>query len=118
MKISLEHCLETFKNKEPHEDAKKLEELKEAVHDARMRTECEDDFKIDKDDYEEVLDRFKKKNKKNYDLVTKSSESFKNSVFKLIKRMVEEENFPKRFDNTVLQQLWKRKGEREDLNNH
>ena len=32
--------------------------------------------------------------------------------------MIEEENFPKRFDNTVLQQLWKRKGEKEDLNNH
>ena len=80
-KVSLEHCLDTFKNKEPHEDAKRLVELKEAVHESRMRAEYEDDFEIDKDDFNEVLDRFKKKNKKSYDLITKSSESFLNSVF-------------------------------------
>ena len=32
--------------------------------------------------------------------------------------MIEEENFPKRFDETKLQQLWKKKGVCEDLNNH
>ena len=32
--------------------------------------------------------------------------------------MIEEENFPKRFDETKLQQLWKKKGVCEDLNKH
>ena len=32
--------------------------------------------------------------------------------------MIEEENFPGRFDETTLQQLWKKKGFKEDLNNH
>ena len=118
LSVGLILWLDTFKNKEPHENAKRLVEVKEAVHEARMKEEYEDDFEIDKDDFNEVLDRFKKKNKKSYDLITKCSESFQNSVFKLIRRMVKEEDFPKRFDHTVLQQLWKRKGEKEDLNNH
>ena len=50
---------------------------------------------------------------KSYDLLTKSSERFKDSVFKLTKRMIEEEKFPNRFDDTKLQQLWKKKGKKE-----
>ena len=32
--------------------------------------------------------------------------------------MIEEECFPKDFDLTVLYQIWKRKGSKEDLNTH
>ena len=32
--------------------------------------------------------------------------------------MIDEESFPSDFSLTVLYQLWKRKGSREDLNNH
>ena len=118
LKVSLEHCLNTFENKEPHEDAKMLVKVKEQAHEIRMKAECTDTFEIEKDDFNEVLERFKRKNKKSYDLLTLSSNSFKNSVFKLFKRMIEEENFLNRFDETILHQLWKKKGIKENLNNH
>ena len=62
--------------------------------------------------------KFIKKNKKNYYFLTKSGEKFQNSIFKLSKRLFEEETFPKDFSLTTLHQVWKRKGSREDLNNH
>ena len=75
-----------------------LIDIKEEVHEVRMKTECQDYFEIDKEDFKLVLGRFKKKETKSYDLFTMASESFQNSVFKLTNRMVEEEDFPKRCD--------------------
>ena len=66
MKVSLEHCISTFKNKEPHEDAKMLVMVKENVHEIRMKAQSTDTFEIDEDDFNEVLERFKRKNKKSY----------------------------------------------------
>ena len=68
-----------------------LVQIKEDVHEIRMKTECKDTFELDRGDFDEVVERFKRKKKKSYDLLTLSSESFKNSVFKLIKRMIEAE---------------------------
>ena len=93
-------------------------DIKEEVHEVRMKTECQDYFEIDKEDFKLVLGRFKKKKTKSYDLFTMASESFQNSVFKLTNRMVEEEDFPKRCDEKKRKQLWKNKGLRENLNNH
>ena len=36
----------------------------------------------------------------------------------LCKRLIGEEEFPKSFSETLLKQLWKKKGSRKDLNNH
>ena len=86
-----------------------LVKVKEQAHETRMKAQCTDTFEIEKDDFNEVFERFKRKNKKSYDLLTLSSNSFTNSVFKLVKRMIKEENFPNRFDETILHQLWKKK---------
>ena len=64
MKVSLAHCLNTFKKKEPHEDAKMLIDIKEEVHEVRMKAECKDYLEIDKEDFNFVLGRFKKKKTK------------------------------------------------------
>ena len=64
IKVSLEHCLDTFKNQEPHVDAKMLIEIKEDVHEARMKAECKDYFQLKKEDLDLILERFKKKKKK------------------------------------------------------
>ena len=64
MKVSLEHCLSTFKNTEPHEDAMMLVKVKEDVHEIRMKADCTDTFEIEKDDFNEVLERFNRKKRK------------------------------------------------------
>ena len=73
---------------------------------------------ITKDQFEDILKKFKGRNKRSYDFITKAGEDFQDSMFMLCKRMIGEECFPKRFEETTLYNLWKRKGSREDLNNH
>ena len=59
-----------------------------------------------------------KKNKRSYDYLSKASEGFKDSTYKLVRRMIDEENFPERFFETLLCQTWKKKGCVEVLDNH
>ena len=59
-KVTLQYCIETLENNEPHEDAKPLILLKKKLHDLRMK---EDDGEIDvkKEDFDEVICKFKTK---------------------------------------------------------
>ena len=59
--------------------------------------------------FDEVLTKFKENNKRNYDFLMKASDDFKDSVFLLCKRMIESENVPKKFRESTLHQIWKRK---------
>ena len=73
---------------------------------------------ITKEEFNNTVDKFEKKNKRSYNFLTRASDSFKNSVYKLCSRFIKNEEFPKRFFETVLHQLWKRKLPKEELNNH
>ena len=70
---------------------------------------------INEEDFEGVLAKFKKNNKRTHDFLMKSSEEFKTSVFHLCQKMLKEERFPKKFQKTTLQMIWKKKGRKEDL---
>ena len=48
--------------------------------------------------------------KKSYDFIMKAGPKFQEAVFKLCKRMIEEEEFADRFEETILNQLYKVKG--------
>ena len=74
----------------------------------------EDPMEVTKKEFDETLAKFEKKNKHSYDFITKAGKSFKNSVFKLCKRLIQGEEFPKRFFETVLHQLWKQKLPKDD----
>ena len=72
---------------------------------------------IKKESFEEVLMRIKKGKKKTYDFLVKGGEKFQSVVFDLCQRMIQEEKFPKSFDDTDLVQLYKGKGPRDILSN-
>lgn len=59
--------------------------------------------------FDEVLTKFKANNKRNYDFLMKASDDFKDSVFLLCKRIIESESVPKKFRESMLHQIWKRK---------
>ena len=63
------------------------------------------------------MEKFKKNNKRNSDFIAKTSTEFKSSVFLLCKRIIEEETVPKKFRETTLHQIWKKKigTKKEDL---
>ena len=117
-RVNLEHCMKVLKNNVPKKEVEELLKVQSGRHDKLMMDDTEKETTFDKVNFEEVLAKFKKKNKKNYFFLTKSGEKFQNSVFKLSKRMFDEETFPRDFSLTTLHQVWKRKGSRADLNNH
>ena len=117
-KVNLDHCLQTFKNKDAHEEAKQAVDIKELVHNIWMEEESRDDFEVTEDTFDEAVKELAKKNKRSYDFLTKAGRGFKETIFKLIKRMIAEEVFPEKFFKATLCQLWKRKGSVANLNNH
>ena len=76
------------------------------------------DSNITKEEYDLMIKQFKDRNKRGYDFLTTTGEEFQDSIYKLCKRMIRDEQFPGRFSETILYNLWNRNGSREDLNNH
>ena len=83
-----------------------------------MEKNDEEDLDVNKESFDKVIGKFKQSNKRNYDFITKSGPLYKDAIFSLVKRMIEEETFPKCFDDTVLNQIWKQKGEKSVLKNN
>ena len=81
----------------------------------RMIEDTKDDFDIQVEEYEEVVKKFKSKNRKCYDFLTKADENYQAAVGAFVRRMIKEKEFPHEFRKTTLQMLWKSKGPAEVL---
>ena len=110
--------MNTFKHSLPHENVEALVKIVNSVHEKRMVEGEEEPFVVTEDDFEELIKRLEKKNKRSYDFLTKTGSQFKSVVFKLCRRLIEAEKFPHRFFETVLHQFWKKKFPKEELGNH
>ena len=53
-----------------------------------------EEFKVDIEEYEEVVEKFKRKDTKSYDFLVKAGESYQLAIGGFVKRMIEEEVFP------------------------
>ena len=92
--------------------------LKKSLHDLRMQEVNDEEYDIDRDDFETVMNKFSSKQTKSYDFLLKSGEKFQDSVYKLCKKMILKEEFPKTFRKTILHMLWKQKVPVEILKNN
>ena len=117
-RISLAHCVNVLTKGPGHPDAELWVKLESGLHEELMTDESDIEANITKEDFNDVIDKFKRKNKPAYHFLTKAGVRFQASIFKLCKRLIGEEEFPKVFSVTLLKQLWKKKGSREDLNNN
>ena len=119
-KATLSHCMNTFRHDQPHEDVKMLVDMVNSVHDKRMLEKDVDEqpLEITRDDFDDLVKKLKTKNKRSYDFLVRTGDHFKLVVFKLCKRLLEAEEFPARFYETTLHQLWKKKFPKKDLGNH
>ena len=117
-RLSLEHCVKVLQNNPTKPEAEQWVKIEYELHETMMEDDTDQDTNIDKNDFEEVLRKFKKKNKPAYKFLIKAGESFQNSIYKLCKRMIHNEDFPMIFSETMLKQLWKRKSSRELLDSH
>ena len=99
--------MNTFRHEDPHEDVEDLVNLVNSVHEDRMlkMLDKEEPMEISKDDFDELIKKLEKKNKRSYDFLVKTGDKFKQVVFKLCKRLLDSETFPSRFFETTLHQL-------------
>ena len=92
-----------------HPEAELWVKLEADMHEAMMTDQTDMETNIDKEDFDDVIKKFKKKNKPAYHFLTRAGLKFQASIFKLCKRLIGEEDFPKVFSETLLKQLWKKK---------
>ena len=116
-RASLNYCVKNLSDNEVSEKVKVLVTLKENLHKMRMKEDTLDEFKVDIEEYEEVVEKFKNKDTKSYDFLVKAGDSYQLAIGNFVKRMIEEEVFPLEFRKTILQMLWKGKGHAEVLKN-
>ena len=79
----------------------------------------EGSFKAEKETFNNIIKKFRKSRRKNYDFLTKASPGLQEAVFKFCARMFEEEEFPVEFQNTTLHIIFKGgKGRKEILSDN
>ena len=93
IKATLKYCKETLKNNEPENEFKEeIEKKKDIV--AKYLEQKDGQFKATKETFINMIEKFKKSRKKNYDYLTKASKGFQDAIFQFCVRMFEEEEFP------------------------
>jgi len=112
---TLDYCQKTLANNVPEKDFKavvedKKEEVKKKMNEKNGR------FETDINTFEEIVSKFKKSGKKNYDFITKAGKKYQQAIFLVCERMIKEETFPISFRGTILHMIFKGgKGKREML---
>ena len=105
-RVNLEHCVKVLSKNAPDPEVIELLKAQSDLHDTLMKEDTEKETTITEEEYNKVLGKFKKKNKKSHFFLTRSGQGFQKSVYKLCKRMIDDECFPQDFSLTTLYQLW------------
>ena len=115
---TLEYNCHVLKNNVADEGFEELVKLKEDLHDKRMENKLgKGSFTVQNQDFNKVVKKFKEKGKQSYDFLVKAGEGFKYAVYRLCRRIIENEEFPACFEITTLQQIYKGKGSKSYLSN-
>ena len=76
---------------------KKLAAIQEDLMKQQLEEDTTNGFEVDKDMFNEVLEKFISNNKRNYDFLIIDPKDFQEAVFLVCRRFVETEQFPKKF---------------------
>ena len=102
--VTLQYCIDTLQNNKLAEDYEKLIELKKELHYKRME-ERNGDVEVTKEDFEDIVKRFKEKPTKTYDFLVKAGEKYRAAMYLLCKRIIDTEEIHKVFYMTTLHML-------------
>ena len=116
--VSLAHNINILKKKAPLPQHEELIRKKQVDHESMMKRNSEEDiWSLDRRLFDKVLKRLKDKNKKMFFPINKAGPKYKDAIFHLMKRLIDNEEVPSVYDNTSLTQIWKKKGSALSLNN-
>ena len=87
-RTTLQYCIDNLKNNKASKNVEVTQKLKEFMHKLRMLEDNHDEFEIEKDEFDDVLKHFAKKDTKSYDFLLKTGESYKEAIFMLCRMML------------------------------
>ena len=114
----MKYCVENLKNNIPEKDVEDAVKKRKERQLKIMNDRSGEGFEVSIEEFESVLAKFATKETKTYDFILKAGDKYKEAIFKLCKRIIEEEEIPESFHKTVLIMIWKRKGSMETLKNN
>ena len=117
-RVTLQYCQDNLEKKKKSDEYSKEEKVKKELHEIRMSNKEEDGFEVDEDNFEAIIQKFKGKQTKVYDFITKSAKEYIKSLFWICRKFIKQEEFPDKFGETVLHMIWKKKGPAETLKNN
>ena len=83
-----------------------------------MNDKTGETFEVTVEEFEKVLAKFETKDTNTYDFLIKAGSKYKEAMFQLIKRIIDNEEIPDGFRKTLLIMIWKRKGPMDVLKNN
>ena len=116
--VTLKYCVDNLTKQPEDSSVVKGLEIKRFLHELRMEEADDEEFDICKEDFGEVINKFAKKKSKSYDFLLKAGNNFKESIYRLCRKMILNEHFPHGFRKTVLFMIWKQKAPAEVLSNN
>ena len=76
-RVCLEYNIDVLKNNEPEDDFKEMIDMKERLHDVRMKNKLgQGSFSVRKVEYECIVKKFKDMKKTTYDFLVKGGDRF------------------------------------------
>ena len=117
--VSLKYCTNLLQKSAPDPEYEKEIFVQDMLHLVRSQGNDDDeDFEeIHLKDMETRLKQLSKKCPGKYQFLLKSGDQLKNAIFRLFKKVWDEETKPEQWRNTIIIQLYKGKGPKDDFNN-
>ena len=82
-RVSLTHCVSVLKKNTGEPEDELWVTLKSQMHEEMMGDDKDGDTNINREDFDEVIDKFKKKKKTAYNFITKAGDKYQTSIYKL-----------------------------------
>ena len=108
--ITLKYCVDNLTNNKPDEEVKEKVMKRKEDQLKKMEDTTGETFVVTIEDFNQVLAKFAMKETKTYDFLIKAGDKYKFAMFKICKRIIENEEIPDSFKRTILHMIWKRKG--------
>ena len=117
-KATVKYCATNLKGNTSDKTVEAIVKERRIVQLKMMEEDKDETLEVNKSDFIDVIDKFSKKPTKTYDFLVKAGKKYQNAIFKLCKRIIDHEDVPDSFRQTVLYMIWKRKGPMNVLKNN
>ena len=108
--ITLNYCVENLKNNTPDDEVKEVVETRKQKQLKRMQDKSGEGFEVTYEEFDQVLAKYEMKETETYDYIIKAGKRYKFSIYKISKRIIDNEEIPNCFRITILYMIWKRRG--------